>query len=750
MKLYAKHANNQYVDITNCQFLLNNSDALSSTLINILKNENEPLIAYQIAFDLFDNENAAYLKEICTLVKALGVEHNIEEDKLRMLVSILEGNVQRSILEHTLTKMNKSDPAIMKNLVKSVEKSGSVCHLGVIIANSLFNSHTKNDSFLKDNIEWCAKATNWARFTATSSLGAIHMGNISKGLDIMKPYMPGSSSVPSVYAHAGSYYGLGLIYANTNDEKIMKLLRDALDSNANSREAMQHGIYLALGLVAMSTHDQVLYERIRDGLYNDDAIIGEAAGIAIGLIMLGSKNEQAIEDLVTYAHDTQHEKIIRAISIALALIMYGAEEAADSLIEQLTREKDSILRYGAMFTIGLAYAGTGSTSALKKLIKFSVSDVNDDVRRAALINIGFLHIKSPETLLENMKVLSLLSESYNPHVRYGAAMALGIACAGSGMTNAINILQPLFEDSNYLVRQGALLATSMIYPQFNTTQDTKVNVFKEKLDKVISDKDEHVLVRFGGLLSYGILESGGRNGLIKLVSNSGINRASSIVGLALFTQYYYWFPMVHFINLAISPSMIIGVDTHLKVPKNLRIHTKAKPSVYGYIKEIKTEEKKEEKKVSTAVLSTHNRVKAKGKRTGTVTSIVEQMEVDRPIPKEEKKEEEKKEEEKKEEEKKEEEEPNEYELENPCRILPKQIPFVSFITSDYQPLIPKRHRGFVVLKKINANAVPTYFEEVKEQPPQQQQPPQNSQPQNSNYQPVPTQDVEMPEEFDLK
>lgn len=29
-------------------------------------------------------------------------------------------------------------------------------------------------------------------------------------------------------------------------------------------------------------------------------------------------------------------------------------------------------------------------------------------------------------------VVSLLSESYNPHVRYGAAMALGICCAGTG------------------------------------------------------------------------------------------------------------------------------------------------------------------------------------------------------------------------------------------------------------------------------------------------------------------------------
>ena len=164
--------------------------------------------------------------------------------------------------------------------------------------------------------------------------------------------------------------------------------------------------------------------------------------------MLGSQNPQAIEDLVTYSHDTQHEKIIRAIAIGLALIMYGAEESADPLIEQLSREKDPILRYGAMFTIGLAYAGTGSTTALKKLIKFSVSDVNDDVRRAALINVGFLNIKTPETLLENMKVISLLSESYNPRVRYGAAMALGIACAGTSLIGAYNILQPLYDDSS--------------------------------------------------------------------------------------------------------------------------------------------------------------------------------------------------------------------------------------------------------------------------------------------------------------
>lgn len=40
-------------------------------------------------------------------------------------------------------------------------------------------------------------------------------------------------------------------------------------------------------------------------------------------------------------------------------------------------------------------------------------------------------------------VVSLLSESYNPHVRCGAAMALGICCAGTGNKVSASSLTPL-------------------------------------------------------------------------------------------------------------------------------------------------------------------------------------------------------------------------------------------------------------------------------------------------------------------
>jgi len=55
--------------------------------------------------------------------------------------------------------------------------------------------------------------------------------------------------------------------------------------------------------------------------------------------MLGSKSAQAIEDMVGYAQETQHEKILRGLAVGIAMVMYGRMEEADTLIESLCRDK---------------------------------------------------------------------------------------------------------------------------------------------------------------------------------------------------------------------------------------------------------------------------------------------------------------------------------------------------------------------------------------------------------------------------
>lgn len=50
----------------------------------------------------------------------------------------------------------------------------SISHNGVVVANGFMHCGTTADTFLRENLEWLKKATNWAKFTATASLGVIH------------------------------------------------------------------------------------------------------------------------------------------------------------------------------------------------------------------------------------------------------------------------------------------------------------------------------------------------------------------------------------------------------------------------------------------------------------------------------------------------------------------------------------------------------------------------------------------------
>lgn len=77
----------------------------------------------------------------------------------------------------------------------------------------------------------------------------------------------------------------------------------------------------------MSTGGAELYEDLKTTLYTDSANAGEAAAYAIGLSMLGKGNSTpesrtALEEMIAYAHDTAHEKIIRGLAMGIALTLY--------------------------------------------------------------------------------------------------------------------------------------------------------------------------------------------------------------------------------------------------------------------------------------------------------------------------------------------------------------------------------------------------------------------------------------------
>merc|ERR1712168_24916 len=562
------------------------------------------------------------------------------------------------------------------------------------------HSGTTHDQFLRDNLEWLSRATNWAKLSATATLGVIHRGHEKESLSLMQSYLPKESATSSGFAEGGGLYALGLIHANHGGEITEYLLGQVNDATS---EQIKHGG--GLGLAAMGTHRADVYEQLKFCLYQDDAVTGEAAGLAMGLCELGSKSVAAIEDMVAYAQETQHEKILRGLAVGIALVMYGRLEEADPLIESLTRDKDAILRRSGMYTIAMAYCGTGNNSAIRKLLHVAVSDVNDDVRRAAVMSLGFLLFKQPDHC---PGVVQLLSESYNPHVRYGAAMALGIACSGTGNKEALGLIEPMKNDPTNYVRQGALIASAMVLVQQTEVTCPKVKEFRALYAKVISDKHEDVMAKFGAILAQGIIDAGGRNVTVSLQSRTGHTSMLGVVGMLVFTQYWYWFPLSHFLSLAFQPTAVIGLNSNLDMPV-VKFKSNAKPSVYGYPPALEEKKKEDKEKVTTAVLSITNKQKKKEAEKKKGKESEDKMDVDEK--KDDKKEkmdvDEKKEDEKdkKDTEKAADEpEPNFELLSNPARVMKAQLKVVSMEDSKYRPMKDMSIGGVIMLDRAELEA----------------------------------------------
>ncbi|GFY93032.1 26S proteasome regulatory complex, non-ATPase subcomplex, Rpn2/Psmd1 subunit [Actinidia rufa] len=817
VKVYQKLPSPDYLSICQCLMFLDEPEGVASILEKLLRSENkdDALLAFQIAFDLVENEHQAFLLNVRNLLSSAksqppesaqqgsaasdfgpneiatvsedvqmtdgtqAVNRNMEEadpnegiydERLTKIKGILSGETSIQLTLQFLYGHNKSDLLILKTIKQSVEMRNSVCHSATIHANAIMHAGTTVDTFLRENLDWLSRATNWAKFSATAGLGVIHRGHLQQGRSLMAPYLPqaGAGGGGSSYSEGGA-----LLFS------------------------MVHA--WGLGLASLGTAEEEIYDDIKNVLYTDSAVAGEAAGISMGLLMVGTGSEKAGE-MLAYAHETQHEKIIRGLAMGIALTVYGREEEADTLIEQMTRDQDPILRYGGMYALALAYRGTANNKAIRQLLHFAVSDVSDDVRRTAVFSTwaraslrlapqiaetraqcldvgegtttsmrrapyaprtpyapraphailisarfcasmrlsplitliwtlvkvknwglrGVARLRLGLPMHENEmdytcggtpRIVSLLSESYNPHVRYGAALAVGISCAGTGLSEAISLLEPLKSDVVDFVRQGALIAMAMVMVQISEASDSRVGAFRRQLEKIILDKHEDTMSKMGAILASGILDAGGRNVTIKLLSKTKHDKITAVVGLAVFSQFWYWYPLIYFISLAFSPAAFIGLNYDLKVPR-FEFLSHAKPSLFEYPRPTTVPTSTSAVKLPTAVLSTSAKARARaskkdsdqkanvekssgaesssaGSNTGKGKSFGDKdgdsMQVDSPAEK-----------------KAAEPEPAFELLTNPARVVPAQEKFIKFLEeSRYVPVKLAAPSGFVLLKDLH-------------------------------------------------
>ncbi|KAJ3616975.1 hypothetical protein Zmor_008899, partial [Zophobas morio] len=596
VKLFMSLEHPDYVNICHCLIHLDDTLQTASMIGRLLiADEKSLLLAFQLCLDIYESASQHFISALSVSLQKEPQENATFKENLDRALSILSGKVTINIHREFLFRNNKTDLLILYNYKQSCGIS-AVCHNAIVLAHAYMQAGTTDHKFLQENLEWLGRAQNWAKFSATATLGVIHRGQIRNSRNILSSYLP-RGNTSSIYTEGGSLFAYGLIHANHGDDVRGDLLEYLKESSVVE---VLHGASLGVGAAMIATSDKE----------TDSAIAGEAAAIGMGLVLLGTAEAECVDQMLQYARVTQHEKIIRGIALGIAFLMYGREEEADPLISELCKDKDSVIRMSGMHTIAMSYVGTGNKKAILRLLHYAVSDVSDDVRRTAVSSLGFLLFRTPE---QCPSLVSLLAESYNPHVRYGAAMALGVSCAGTGLREAVTLLEPMTSDAVEFVRQGALIALGIVLIRQSEARVKKAGVIRKLFEKVINDKHEGPLAKMGGILGQGIIDAGGRNVTISLESRTGHTSMKTAVGLLLFQQFWYWFPLANFLSLAFTSTALIGLNKELKMPA-LEFKSNCKPAWFAYPSAIQKPHEAPRSRFSSAILSFTERFLKKRER----------------------------------------------------------------------------------------------------------------------------------------
>lgn len=195
-----------YQQIAQCLLFLDDHEKVADTLNTLLKKGGDhALLAYQIAFDLGENQNAPFLiKVAAALPKVESVEVKpevavsasqpvasadttstpllapesvsaanpapstsnndamdttasvVDEYPLGMqkLRRILSGEVAIDLYLHFLYEHNATDLNILKSIKDKLETRNSVTHNATVMAHGIMHCGTTVDVFLRDNLEW--------------------------------------------------------------------------------------------------------------------------------------------------------------------------------------------------------------------------------------------------------------------------------------------------------------------------------------------------------------------------------------------------------------------------------------------------------------------------------------------------------------------------------------------------------------------------------------------------------------------
>jgi 26S proteasome regulatory subunit N2 len=671
---FSKRDKKDYVALSKCYFTLNQPQVHADIIIELFNSNIE--LCYQLLSDIQDIGSILYCQILASILKS-----KLPQDYSN-LEFILLGKFKEKIQKQFLAQNNNVDKILIKNLASKWRPKDSMSTVGTTLSMSLSLLGSQDINLLKDYTKQFGSIKNWSLFSTAGSLGLIFNGKqnfIGEAREL-------TLNENSQFLKGGLLYAEGLSNFGTGGDNELK--QELLNKIKLNDEALVHGAIISLGLRFAFSNDPDLIFELKKFILDEKANQGEAAGYALGLIKASHWDSELIEELVNTCRNNPHDRIARATMGSIGLMALNSQADILPLFRQLIADKDYLVRFGAISLLSIRYFASGNNQAVKELLEIAGTDLSNDVRRLAVLGIAFVMLKKKNKVFT---LLKMLSTSYNAYIRHAVALGLGIVFAHSFDKKVLNLLRRLLEDKTDYVRQAASISMGLVYQLGNEHMDSNFESTRKIINDKFEKKFESGIAKLGYALGLSLMQSGGGNCILNLRGNESWNSNSlkpqTVIGIFMFTFYWYWFPLVNFIGLALEPTFLVGVNKDLKVPRSFQFNSKAPKKLFDYFKISENTEDKQ-KEAAPVVLSITRRAKARLEKPEAAKNKTDAAKEGMNIEEAGKNDETDKKDDKK------------TVLMNCNRVLKKQINYIDFNTENkrYEPVFDNRKIGIIFLK----------------------------------------------------
>ncbi|CAD5220072.1 unnamed protein product [Bursaphelenchus okinawaensis] len=377
-------------------------------------------------------------------------------------------------------------------------------NLAASFVNGFVNSGFGVDKMLAETESanrWFCKNREYGTLSAAASQGLIYRWDIDKGLTQCDRFL----YVNDDYIRAGTLLAIGIISSGVQDpcDPASALLMDHVHSE---RIPMRIGSVLGLGLAyANSKREAVVKEEEGGVIFELKKVLGDSkpsatsevkglAGLSLGFILVGTGDHtvamEMLQILMERSEAELNEPNMRFLALGIALIFLGTQEKSEVFVESLRSLPEPFGSMVSTLVDVCAYAGTGNVLKIQKLLhicsehyetaepkkKDKRSDKDDKKKEekkpekpdlssqqaVAVLGIGLIAMGEDVGSQMSLRVFGHLIRYGEPVIRRAVPLALALSSVSNPQLNILETLSKFSHDADADTAHNAIFALGLV------------------------------------------------------------------------------------------------------------------------------------------------------------------------------------------------------------------------------------------------------------------------------------------------